>query len=141
MTYTSPATSDAVDGASTASCLPASGTTFALGNTTVTGGNFLSPIAINSAYGGVTDFLGTGDFDVLFTLQDMFVMADIGPALEELRSRLHPAKRFVWIILKQFGSFSRNRPLLESRYPLSDLGISGVKLLAVPSSPPTTVPA
>jgi len=30
-----------------------------LGNTTVTGGNFLSPIAINSAYGGVTDFLGT----------------------------------------------------------------------------------
>src|SRR5262249_56599394 len=30
-----------------------------LGNTTVTGGNFLSPIAINTAYGGETDFLGT----------------------------------------------------------------------------------
>src|SRR5215213_7003021 len=34
--YTSPATSDAVDGAGTASCLPASGTQFALGDTTVT---------------------------------------------------------------------------------------------------------
>ena len=30
-----------------------------IGNTTVTGGNFLSPIAINTAYGGETDFLGT----------------------------------------------------------------------------------
>ena len=30
-----------------------------LGNTTVTGGHFLSPIAINGAYGGVTDFVGT----------------------------------------------------------------------------------
>jgi hypothetical protein len=30
-----------------------------LGDTTVTGGHFLSPIAINSAYGGETDFLGT----------------------------------------------------------------------------------
>jgi hypothetical protein len=36
VTYTSPATSDAVDGNGTASCLPASGSTFALGNTTVT---------------------------------------------------------------------------------------------------------
>jgi hypothetical protein len=35
-TYTSPATSDAVDGAGTATCAPASGSTFALGNTTVT---------------------------------------------------------------------------------------------------------
>jgi hypothetical protein len=34
--YTSPSTSDVVDGAGTAVCLPASGTTFALGNTTVT---------------------------------------------------------------------------------------------------------
>jgi hypothetical protein len=34
--YTSPATSDAVDGAGTATCSPASGTVFALGNTTVT---------------------------------------------------------------------------------------------------------
>ncbi|NJD57044.1 MAG: HYR domain-containing protein [Nitrospirae bacterium] len=34
--YTSPATSDAVDGAGTATCLPASGGTFALGKTTVT---------------------------------------------------------------------------------------------------------
>ncbi len=33
--YTSPATSDAVDGAGTASCTPASGSTFALGTTTV----------------------------------------------------------------------------------------------------------
>ncbi|WP_165072634.1 PEP-CTERM sorting domain-containing protein [Paludisphaera rhizosphaerae] len=31
-----------------------------LGNTTVTGGEFLSPIAINAAYGGVTSFFGTG---------------------------------------------------------------------------------
>jgi hypothetical protein len=30
-----------------------------LGNTTVTGGHFLSPIAINGAYGGVTDILGS----------------------------------------------------------------------------------
>ena len=30
-----------------------------IGNTTVTGGNFLSPIAINAAYGGETDFFGT----------------------------------------------------------------------------------
>ncbi len=36
VSYTSPATSDAVDGAGTANCLPASGGTFALGNTTVT---------------------------------------------------------------------------------------------------------
>jgi len=36
VTYTSPATSDAVDGASVAICLPASGGTFALGDTTVT---------------------------------------------------------------------------------------------------------
>ncbi|MDP9326787.1 MAG: HYR domain-containing protein [Actinomycetota bacterium] len=35
VSYTSPATHDAVDGAGTASCSPASGTTFALGNTTV----------------------------------------------------------------------------------------------------------
>lgn len=34
--YTSPATSDAVDGAGSATCLPASGSTFALGTTTVT---------------------------------------------------------------------------------------------------------
>lgn len=34
--YTSPATSDAVDGANTASCAPASGTQFTLGDTTVT---------------------------------------------------------------------------------------------------------
>jgi hypothetical protein len=34
--YTSPATSDAVDGAGTATCAPASGTQFALGNTTIT---------------------------------------------------------------------------------------------------------
>jgi hypothetical protein len=31
-----------------------------LGDTTVSGGHFLSPIAINTAYGGETDFLGTG---------------------------------------------------------------------------------
>ncbi len=36
VTYTSPATSDIVDGAGVASCSPASGATFALGNTTVT---------------------------------------------------------------------------------------------------------
>lgn len=36
VSYTSPATSDAVDGAGIASCLPASGSTFPLGNTTVT---------------------------------------------------------------------------------------------------------
>lgn len=36
VTYTSPATFDMVDGAGTASCLPASGSTFALGDTTVT---------------------------------------------------------------------------------------------------------
>jgi len=36
VTYTSPATSDAVDGPGITSCLPASGTTFALGNTDVT---------------------------------------------------------------------------------------------------------
>ena len=35
VSYTSPATSDAVDGAGTATCLPASGSTFALGDTTV----------------------------------------------------------------------------------------------------------
>src|SRR5207249_9719397 len=36
VSYTSPATSDAVDGAKTATCLPASGGQFALGSTTVT---------------------------------------------------------------------------------------------------------
>jgi hypothetical protein len=36
VTYTSPATSDAVDGAGIASCTPASGALFALGNTNVT---------------------------------------------------------------------------------------------------------
>src|SRR5688572_22300158 len=36
VSYTSPATSDAVDGAGTATCLPASGSQFALGDTTVT---------------------------------------------------------------------------------------------------------
>ena len=36
VTYTSPATTDAVDGAGTAMCLPASGSQFALGTTTVT---------------------------------------------------------------------------------------------------------
>jgi len=36
VSYTSPATSDAVDGTGTANCAPASGGTFALGNTTVT---------------------------------------------------------------------------------------------------------
>ena len=36
VTYTSPATSDLVDGAGIATCAPASGSTFALGNTTVT---------------------------------------------------------------------------------------------------------
>lgn len=36
VSYTSPATSDAVDGAQTASCMPASGGIFALGDTTVT---------------------------------------------------------------------------------------------------------
>ena len=36
VTYTSPATSDVVDGAGTASCSPTSGIAFALGNTTVT---------------------------------------------------------------------------------------------------------
>lgn len=36
VTYTSPATSDNVDPAGVAACLPASGSTFALGNTTVT---------------------------------------------------------------------------------------------------------
>jgi hypothetical protein len=35
VTYTAPATSDAVDGSQSATCLPASGTTFALGSTTV----------------------------------------------------------------------------------------------------------
>src|SRR6266542_3146995 len=38
VTYTNPATSDAVDGAGTATCTPVSGGTFALGNTTVTCG-------------------------------------------------------------------------------------------------------
>jgi hypothetical protein len=36
VSYTAPATSDAVDGAGTATCAPASGTQFALGNTIVT---------------------------------------------------------------------------------------------------------
>jgi hypothetical protein len=36
VSYTSPATADAVDGAGTAACLPASGSAFGLGNTTVT---------------------------------------------------------------------------------------------------------
>ncbi|HET9909844.1 MAG TPA: HYR domain-containing protein, partial [Anaerolineales bacterium] len=36
VTYASPTTSDIVDGAGTATCSPASGTTFAIGNTTVT---------------------------------------------------------------------------------------------------------
>ncbi|MBC7878396.1 MAG: HYR domain-containing protein [Anaerolineales bacterium] len=36
ITYTNPSTSDAVAGAGTASCLPASGSTFPIGNTTVT---------------------------------------------------------------------------------------------------------
>lgn len=36
VTYTSPTTSDAVDGAGIATCLPASGSTFPIGNTTVT---------------------------------------------------------------------------------------------------------
>ena len=36
VTYTSPATSDLVDGAGTASCTPVSGSTFPIGNTTVT---------------------------------------------------------------------------------------------------------
>jgi hypothetical protein len=36
VSYTSPATTDAVDGSGTATCLPASGTKFALGSTTVT---------------------------------------------------------------------------------------------------------
>ena len=36
VSYTSPATSDAVDGAGGATCVPASGSTFALGSTTVT---------------------------------------------------------------------------------------------------------
>ena len=36
MTYVVPTTSDAVDGAQNATCLPASGSTFALGTTTVT---------------------------------------------------------------------------------------------------------
>ncbi|MBI3597607.1 MAG: PxKF domain-containing protein [Nitrospirae bacterium] len=36
VTYTSPATSDAVDGAGVASCLPASGSSFGMGNATVT---------------------------------------------------------------------------------------------------------
>jgi hypothetical protein len=50
VSYTSPATSDAVDGAGTATCLPASGSQFALGNTTVTcnasdaAGNVSTPI-------------------------------------------------------------------------------------------------
>ena len=35
VTYTSPVTTDAVDGRGVATCLPASGSTFALGNTTV----------------------------------------------------------------------------------------------------------
>jgi len=33
----------------------------------------------------------------------------------------HKAKRFIWIIVKQFRSFGRGRPLFESLYPLSDL--------------------
>src|SRR5215211_860975 len=36
VSYTSPTTTDAVDGSGTANCTPASGSTFALGNTTVT---------------------------------------------------------------------------------------------------------
>lgn len=36
VTYTAPATSDAVDGAGTAACLPASGSTFTIASTTVT---------------------------------------------------------------------------------------------------------
>lgn len=46
VTYTSPATSDAVDGLQTAACLPASGTAFAFGNTTVT-------CSITDAHGNV----------------------------------------------------------------------------------------
>jgi hypothetical protein len=49
VTYTSPATSDTVDGPGTANCLPASGTSFNVGNTTVscntmdTHGNLAAP--------------------------------------------------------------------------------------------------
>jgi hypothetical protein len=45
-----------------------------LGDTTVTGGRFLSPIAIITSYGGVTDFLGTNlsyhDYILSGTLQN-----------------------------------------------------------------------
>jgi len=53
VTYTSPATSDAVDGPGVASCAPASGSTFALGATTVTcnatdaAGNAATPTSFN----------------------------------------------------------------------------------------------
>ncbi|MBB5014500.1 HYR domain-containing protein [Rehaibacterium terrae] len=51
--YTAPATSDIVDGAGVATCLPASGSTFALGSTVVTctasdaAGNAASPVSFN----------------------------------------------------------------------------------------------
>jgi hypothetical protein len=59
VTYSSPATSDAVDGAKTATCTPASGTQFAVGSTTVTcnatdaAGNHATPTTfkVNVSYG------------------------------------------------------------------------------------------
>ena len=60
VTYTNPSTSDAVDGAGTASCLPASGSTFGLGNTTVTctaadaHGNAATPITFVVHIGDTT---------------------------------------------------------------------------------------
>ena len=58
VTYTSPGTTDAVDGPGTANCTPASGTTFAVGSTTVTcnatddAGNNATPTTfkVNVAY-------------------------------------------------------------------------------------------
>jgi hypothetical protein len=59
VTYTSPGTTDAVDGPGTANCTPASGTTFAVGSTTVTcnatddAGNNATPTTfkVNVSYG------------------------------------------------------------------------------------------
>jgi hypothetical protein len=57
VTYTSPGTTDAVDGNGTANCSPASGTTFAVGSTTVTctatdnaGNTATSTFKVNVAY-------------------------------------------------------------------------------------------
>jgi len=82
--YTSPATSDVVDGAGTASCLPASGSTFALGGTTVTC--------------SATDAAGNDATDTTFTVtvQDTTapVVADVGDVVAEATSSAGAAVSF-----------------------------------------------